>query len=365
MWLPIYLIHDFGAAGWFAFAVPNVIGAAAVGFVHRTPEAARRFRERGIAAMRWFSVVTILFHVGFLGWMTRESALPWLPPAGSVAAPVAALLFGWAMSRLSSAGWRTAALALLPIGPILMIAALRTSMGNALAPPPLEGVILSPWALSFYSAGLAFGFLLCPHLDLTILRVREETRGRAGSAAFALGFGVFFLMNIALTAFYAGGYLSGWFSHYILLHLLLQGTFTIGVHLRELRSRGWPAGLGPRSGGRAPVGFLALALACAAMAFAPDLAVRLLDQPTSRTLYESFLLFYALPFPAAAWFLLARPRRERLGARFSSWFWASVALATPAIVAGAVLGAFWAVPLGVAIPLLAGAIAPARGRLPR
>jgi hypothetical protein len=361
MWLPIYLIHDFGAAGWFAFAIPNVVGAAAVGFVHATPEKARRFRERGAAPMRWFSVVTILFHVGFLGWMTWEQAPHWLAEPWPLAVPLLALGAGWALSGLKSHAWRTLALALVPIGPILMLLAMRTTMGQAMAPPPVEGVAETPWALAFYSFGLAFGFLLCPHLDLSILRVREETPGRAGSNAFVLGFGGFFLMNIALTAFYAGGFLSGWFSHYLLVYFFLQGTFTIGAHLRELREKGWPAGLGPRNAGPAPIGFLVLAIACAALALAPELAITLLDQPTSRTLYESFLLAYALPLPAAAWFLLAKRRRERLGA----WFWASVVLAAPAIVAGAVFGAFWAVPIGVAIPLLAGALAPAGPRLSR
>ena len=40
----VYLAGDFGWPSWIVFAVPNVIGAAAVGFVLRAPDAAWRQR---------------------------------------------------------------------------------------------------------------------------------------------------------------------------------------------------------------------------------------------------------------------------------------------------------------------------------
>lgn len=345
MWLPVYLIHDFGVIGWVAFAIPNVAGAMAVGVVHRTPAAATRFRERGIGVMRWFSVVTILFHLGFFAWIFLDQRPAGVPEAGAWLVPALALGIGWALSRLSSRGWGMLALAVIPVALVLMFAAMLTTSIDVLAVPAMEGAVTATGALPLFAVGLAFGFLLCPHLDLTILRVREETPGTTGTTAFILGFGVMFLMMITLTAFYAGGVLLGWFSVYFLAHFFVQGTFTIGAHLRELRERGWPGGKAGRGG------FFAVALACAAIGVWATGAEPILNKPMSRVMYESYLWFYALPFPAAAWFLL---RGRRLG----RGFWMATAAATPLMAAGALGGVWWAVPAAVLVPVLIAARTP-------
>jgi len=355
MWLPVYLISDFGSLGWLCFAVPNVVGAASVGFVHRTRKAVDDFSTRGLEAMRWFSVVTILFHLGFLGWMTREHAPPVVPDTAAYGVAPLALLFGAALSLQNSRTWGMLAMLTVPVAPLLMIAALSTTGGQALSPPPASGTVTDPAALPLYSVGLAFGFLLCPHLDLSILRARREHPGAPGDAAFLVGFGGLFLMMIGLTALYAGGILLGWFSSYLLAHFFLQGTFTIGAHLREMRTHGWPRLMGPFP----LVVFLILAAGCVALTPITEFARLVADKPNSRMAYESFIWFYALPFPAAAWFLL---RKRRLGTAF----WASVGLATPAMTAGALFGVWWAIPIAVAVPLLAIALAPktASARIP-
>lgn len=359
MWIPVYLIHDFGRWGWVIFAVPNVIGATMVGFIHRTPDAVAKFRARGIEPMRWFSIITILFHVGFLGWTFWERPPSFLPSNAGLFAPLLAVAGGAALSKLSWNAWGRLALliiggmlALLAFFVVLQLASVLVS-GVFFDPqallgldiPRATGVVTDSFALPLYATGVAFGFLLCPHLDLTILRAREKTPGRAGDAAFLLGFGVFFLMMIALTAFYAAGILSGWFSEYLLLHFMVQGTFTIGAHLRELRIDGWPRILGP--GRSFPVGFIVLVLALAALAPISKLDPNILGTPSStRVAYDSFLWFYGLPFPAAALFLL---RKRPL----NTMFWASLVLATPFMAAGAIGAIWWAVPVGVALPIAA------------
>ncbi len=349
MWLPVYLISDFGAWGWIAFAVPNVIGAAAVGFVHRTRGAVDAFTARGIEPMRWFSVVTILFHLGFLGWMVREHLPPPAPEWAALSVAPLMLAIGAALSFLGSRAWGWLAMLTLPVAPLLMFAALVTTSGQGLAPPPLTGTVTDAAALPLYSVGLAFGFLLCPHLDLSILRVRRETPDAGGDSAFILGFAGFFLMMITFTAFYAGGILLGWFSYYLLLHFFVQGTFTVGAHMRELREHGLPRLLPPPRA----ILFVVLALACVGLVPLSTRAGVILDKPATRVLYESFIWFYALPFPAAAWFLLTK---RRLGPAF----WASVGLATPAMGAGALLGVWWAIPLAVALPVIAARATPKR-----
>lgn len=347
MWLPVYLIHDFGASGWIVFAVFNVLGAGAVGFVHRKRGAAAAFRARGLGAMRWFSLLTILFHTAFLAWWFTAHRPGFLPEAAAWAPAALAVVAGWGLSGMPAGWWPRLAAGLLPAAPLLMLLALRTTAGQGLALPAAGGVVTDPVALPLYATGIAFGFLLCPHLDLTILRTREETPGPAGDAAFALGFGVFFLMMIMITAGYASALLLGWFSHYVLLHVWLQATFTVGAHARELREHGAPTGSG---GGLGAAGMIVAAAALGAgVAHAPEV----FDRPATRTAYESFLWLYALPLPMAAWFLL-------LGRRLGGHFWGAVAVAGPMLGAGALMGVWWAVPAGVAVALAAGVIAPRR-----
>ena len=38
MFLPVLLVRDYGVWGWIVFAVPNVLGAAAMGWVLRSAE---------------------------------------------------------------------------------------------------------------------------------------------------------------------------------------------------------------------------------------------------------------------------------------------------------------------------------------
>src|SRR3954466_11135783 len=66
MFLPVLLIRDYGLAGWWVFAVPNVIGAAAMGTVLRDAQASRRLVAAHRTACRWFSIVTICFHGFFI-----------------------------------------------------------------------------------------------------------------------------------------------------------------------------------------------------------------------------------------------------------------------------------------------------------
>ena len=67
MFLPIILLDRFGGWGFWAFAIPNVLGCAAFGYVF-TAETSRRFARRHLEAIRWFGLATIAFQVFFLGW---------------------------------------------------------------------------------------------------------------------------------------------------------------------------------------------------------------------------------------------------------------------------------------------------------
>ena len=71
MFFPVLLLRDYGVWGWVAFAAPNVIGAAAMGFV-LSPQRARTLWEQHAGAVRWFSDVTLGFHVFVLMWLGTQ-----------------------------------------------------------------------------------------------------------------------------------------------------------------------------------------------------------------------------------------------------------------------------------------------------
>ena len=70
MFFPVLLMRDFGWAGVIAFAVPNVVGAAAMGWVLRSQESSARFVERHPTALWWFSAVTVWFHIFWIVWVS-------------------------------------------------------------------------------------------------------------------------------------------------------------------------------------------------------------------------------------------------------------------------------------------------------
>ena len=68
MFLPVLLVRDYGLWGWMVFAIPNVIGAAAMGWTVRDGEHSRRMVASHAAAMACFSIVTIAFQLYFGAW---------------------------------------------------------------------------------------------------------------------------------------------------------------------------------------------------------------------------------------------------------------------------------------------------------
>ena len=74
MFLPIILLGRFGWAGFWAFAIPNLIGCVGFGYLF-TAEQSRRFATVHIGPIRWFSLATIAFQIFFVGWSTGSFVL--------------------------------------------------------------------------------------------------------------------------------------------------------------------------------------------------------------------------------------------------------------------------------------------------
>lgn len=235
MFLPVLLVRDFGVWGFVAFAVPNCLGAAAMGWVLKSPGQSMALVNRHAVAMRLFSIVTILFHVFFLAWLGSWKILPMRVEALIAIAAVASVVVVLINNRVQ--GWLGV---LLWAGVVFVLA--RATLGDlatalssthllpATTALPVQDVIyLAPVCL--------FGFALCPYLDLTFQKARQSLDApSAGGAAFSLGFLLFFPTMILFTLVYAGVFL---FSKPLSLalictHIAIQAGYTVGVHAQAL-----------------------------------------------------------------------------------------------------------------------------------
>lgn len=309
MFLPVLLVRQYGLGGFWAFAVPNVVGAAAMGFILRRGDS-EALVERHRPACTAFSAVTIAFHVFFVTWMVRWLLGEWAT-AGFAGAAAAFFILG----RLLPAGDRPMACAALALS--LASAGMvvwATRLGPAIAPPNAALDDLGP-----LGAVCLFGFLLCPYLDLTFHKARQATSDGAARFAFAAGFGLFFLAMILFSLVYALVPLvhtrpvevrSATFRAARLaigVHILVQSAFTVAIHLREMLAS-------PGRRARTPwlVLLAALCIAGAAAgvwsAHAGTAGGTLLGLDRGDLVYRLFMGFYGLVFPAYVLLCLAGGR---------------------------------------------------------
>jgi len=314
MFLPVLLVRDYGIWGFAVFAVPNVLGAAGMGWVLRSREASVRLVDRHAGAAVWFSAVTIVFQaffLGFVAWLFSEwfhEVYPRLVLLIAVAVFSAALLHG----------------VVLGVGAYVVSAALAlVFLANADWPPPHTWVPPSGWGndstipLIWLAPVTSFGFLLCPYLDLTFHKARQSLGLAPARVAFTLGFGVFFLSMIVFTLAYSGLFLHDlWYfgdelAVLVFVHMALQASFTAGIHLRAIAHQ-------PKAGGTRSLPWWVSVGAVVALFMVMfewryvgiwDWRPGLEISPAFETLYRMFMAFYGLVFPAYVW-LCVIPTRD-------------------------------------------------------
>lgn len=299
MYFPVLLLRDYGLWGWVAFAVPNVVGAAAMGWVLKNPDASRRIVEKHRAACLAFSQITIAYQIYMVTAFTALIAWPIVIVVAFV------FLFagrgGSTRDGFIAAGvW---AVSLIAFGYLQTRGWLWLDVGRSIHEAQLSRLDL----LLFIPASL-FGFALCPYLDLTFHRARQATDPATGRAAFTLGFGVVFFSMIVFSLAYAGAllwpyyvdrsmdvYLGVW--HVFRWHLMIQAAFTIAVHWRSIDS----LTCGYNTGRKLTLAGLAGILAIAALYRSFDGVFEIgpgqfISIP--ELVYRLFLLLYGTVFPA-------------------------------------------------------------------
>ncbi len=327
MFLPVLLVRDFGLLGWVAFAVPNVIGAAAVGWVMTSARASAAFTVRHATAVGVFSAVTIVLQTFTLTWLTTRLV------GGSVGLPL-----GLAVSLLPLVARRVGP-SLYRLAPWIWLASLLAGSVmwsvDALGLPAVGSLRMAElWPLLGLAAVCGLGFLTCPLLDVSLQSTRQMS-GDRGKLVFGVGFGVMFLTMILLTLGYATvlpGLLiaeftlrstAGVAAIAVTVHLALQVAFTNIAHLDALSKL---ADATERPGLQPGTSWVATSLACALLGWSLAVKVPIVVADGTETLaslfrlellgysygeiiYRSLLAFYGLLFPV---YLLVPTARSRV-----------------------------------------------------
>ena len=333
MVFPVLLLRDYGPWGWVVFAVPNVIGAAAMGVVLGKPRWSARVVEKHRDMALRFSEVTIAYHGFVLGWLMMRLWGLWI-----AASAVGVILILYSRIR----GDRSAGV----VAVIVTLASLVWLGGGWWLSPDdaWVGVFreqsalttrLTTFDLILFAPAALLGFLCCPYLDLTFHRARMATEPLTGMAAFILGFGVVFLAMIVGTLMYAGLLLPALSNQpfelpqtwnvVLSVHLTIQLAFTVAIHAHEVAKRG-SAGAVWRM-----VGLAVAALLVGWWVGIPSPPTEVVTAAggastpsgggaegggltTGEVLYRLFLLCYGLIFPAYVWLCMLptlRPTNPR------------------------------------------------------
>ena len=347
MFLPVLMVRDFGFMGWLVFALPNVIGAAAMGWVLARPGAAQKIVTEHAVACQCFSAVTIAFHCFFISWIVRAMV--------GISGPILAVAIAVAMFLIMRRGRFELPLAvgvlLLSLVCFATVLAMRGVPVQAFEPAVRHGS-----QLAYLSPVVVFGFALCPYLDLTFLRARAMTAPRAGIAAFTIGFGCFFLLMILFTLCYSRWLLpeqidrlSRAMALIIGIHMIVQAALTVALHARPLAA---PDAYKPVSIAAA-VG--ALLMFCLPLVGGISKGMDPIAAVRGEMVYRLFMGFYGLVFPAYVWLCLiplgtsnALSQRNR---RFI--FAAAVIIAMPFFYFGFIAGRMiWLLP-GLTVVIIA------------
>lgn len=334
MYLPVLLVRDYGLAGWLAFAIPNVIGAAAMGWIIRSRSQALRIIEQHTGEILLFSAVTVSFQVFALLWL-----LPKLVGIGGMPLVMIALACAMILPLARGFGTRLNATAAWFISAAVFT---MLAISGVLEMPQASGV-RPAWRLAGFVPACVLGFALCPYLDVTFLHARSRTEAREARIAFSVGFGVFFLVMIFFTLLYAlpllEGRLHGALAWLLAAHLTIQVCFTVAAHTSITRV--------------APANLIAIVTAATLglVALAGELREwSILGMSLGELVYRGFMAFYGLFFPAYVLLVMLGGTRMRT-------YWIACALALPFFVIGFGVGWMQWTAMGVAIVLAAGAYA--------
>ena len=329
MFLPVLLVRNYGIWGWVVFAVPNVLGAAAMGWVLREQRDSRQIADAHRPMLAAFSFVTVSFQIFFAFWIFWRIRID---PGHFVKATMALALMVLLVSRVHPASARVVAAAVFLVSCVCIVQTTRHGMNW-----PVDAWYRE-WRRGYQAGGVgllapvcAFGFLFCPYLDRTFHAARQPLTARDARLAFTVGFCVFFLAMIVFTLAYAPAMLWKFNSvpyydplyWWLQVHLLVQLAFTIGIHCAN------PLGEGAARSMSRAIAFMLAALACGYAAFIATLDLQPRKYESGELVYRLFMAFYGLVFPAYVWLAVIPSPHAKPPMRSLAVFAAATVLAVP------------------------------------
>lgn len=328
MFLPIIMLDRYGWPGFLVFALPNVIGCAAFGYVLRTRERSEECVARHHVAMRWFSLVTIAFHMFFLAFMALAfiPALherPWL----AMAIPAVVYALGFALTDLSPRVWPWFA-TLIYAGSLVAFASFGTGGIDAIEWTGPHGNT----ALMWLAPTIIFGFAFCPYLDRTFHRALQS----AESPHAFLVFGLTFAVMLVFTCAYRPTGIAPTLAGVVVGHIVGQSTFTVAAHLREVRY-GLPT----------PAHAWAKELILLPLVVIPVALWSTRGDSVDTSMYLRFLVFYGLVFPAYVIVFMSPRRRADLHRPMVIGFCIVIAALMPLYELGFLHRYEWAIPVAM------------------
>jgi hypothetical protein len=307
MYLPVLLMRQLGLGGVITFAIPNVLGAAAMGWAIRDAGQSRQIIGRHRSAFVWFSLITIVYHAFFAAWLIRRIA----GPNAGIAVAAAFLIF-WLILRWENGGQFLAALLAVAVS----LAAIAWGIQRGDLPylaQPVEGQRLDPINNLWLAPAWTLGFFCCPYLDLTFHAARQALSPTMARAAFTFGFAIIFPVMLAMTVGYSGWLAIGFdrarYPQLALLlsaHLIVQSCLTVALHARQI----------PRVQQRASIwqflAFMAILILAVLLGVWDRWPFRYNGMAFGEIIYRAFLGFYGLIFPAYVWLRMCPPQRSPL-----------------------------------------------------
>ncbi len=345
MFLPVILVRDYGIWAWVIFAIPNVVGAAAMGWVLKDRTSQSIVVAHG-AAIKAFSLVTTTFQFYFALWMFELM--------GAGAAAFAMFVFAMLVLKASRRDDHAHGFAFIVLMGTLATVLFGGMQGLLRLPPPVPMKAATVMNLLALVPVSVFGFLLNPYLDATFHLARQRMPDHHARPAFTIGFGFFFFAMVIYTLFYAHLFRFGYGGSQragIIGYWVIQLGLTMGFHWygvphegeREQRVARWMK--------------IGLTFLLGSIAW----SITLLGQNgvDGEIVYRCFMGFYGLIFPAYVWLCMLPGRGGLTPTRRQLMVLAGTVLAAlPFFWLGFVEGKMLWLLLGITIVLAARTLIP-------
>jgi hypothetical protein len=305
MYLPVLIMRELGFAGVITFAIPNIVGAMAMGWMLRDERQSRVIIGENRSAFVWYSLIAIAFHAFFAAWIIRQIAGP---HAGMAVAGV--FLFFWIVLHWRRGGeFLATGLALVVCAGLIGWGFLRHELPYVAH--PVLGTSISPINNLWLAPAWMLGFLCCPWLDLTFHAARRAMGRAEARAAFLVGFGVIFAAMLLITVAYSGWLVVGLdrvrYPQLAMIlggYLIVQSCLTVALHTRQIGQTREKISM------RGFLGFSALLVISVLLGVLSDGPSTYNGMPMGELVYRCFLGFYGLIFPAYVWLRMVGPRRS-------------------------------------------------------